>query len=125
MKKLLIFVIILAALAIVMKIMVPSREQHYNVATEKLTELLKDKASEEFAGADKVIENHEETTKKAVKMTLENYLEINDYFVCNVGYVTYDGKKYPLTIGLFNHVFVTTDYIDDIKAVSEKIENLK
>ena len=30
-----------------------------------------------------------------------------------------------LTFGIFNHVLVSTDYIDEIKAVSEKVEEIK
>lgn len=52
-------------------------------------------------------------------------MEIKDYFVCNVGKISYDGATYPLTIGCFNHVFVLTDYMDEVQKAGKKVEEYK
>ncbi|MBR6439294.1 MAG: hypothetical protein IKS65_08985 [Bacteroidales bacterium] len=129
MKKLFIFIIILAALAIVMKVTVPSPEKHYEVAAEKLTELFKEQVSN-IEGMDELFEQYGVDADMLADFALtqfqiEDLLTIKDCFIYNVGIVNYDGKDYPLTIGVFNHIFVTTDYIDEIQEAHEKMEKLK
>ena len=123
MKKLLIFVILLAILALFMKVTVPSQEKHREVAKEKLTALIKDKLST-WDGVVEMIEGDRMQESMYAEFMLKG-LEMKDYFVCNAGYLEYDGTQIMITIGMFNHVFVTTDYIDEIKEISEKAEELK
>ena len=123
MKKLLIVVIILAILALIMKVTVPSPEKHREVAKEKIKELVKEKVST-LDGIVELIEGDRDEEKMVIDFVL-NGLEMRDYFVCNAGFIKYDGKEYMLTLGMFGHVFVTTDYIYDIKKLGEKVEKLQ
>ena len=123
MKKLLIFVIILAVLALFMKVTVPSPEKHREVAKERLSELVADKIST-IDGAKEIIEGNNIDTKLLIKMALTQ-LKMKDYFVCNAGFIKYDGEEYMLTLGMFGHVFVMTDYIDEIQQANEKLEELR
>ena len=137
MKKFWIFILVLVALAVVMKVTVPSVEKHYDVATERLSKFLEDEIMEgddfddviDGYGIDKQAAmeflKQGDMYKTMIRYNVENMLMMKDYFVCNVGKVTYDDKSYPLTIGLFGHVFVMTDYIDEIQEANEKLGKLK
>ena len=123
MKKLLWIVIILAILAFVMKITVPASEKHKDVASERLSEFVMQKAST-IEGAKEIIEGNNIDTKLLIRVALTQ-LKMKDYFVCNAGFVKYDGQEYMLTLGMFNHVFVLTDYIDEMQKANEKLEELR
>ena len=123
MKKLLVFIIVLAVLALFMKVTVPAPEKHYEIAKVKLTELFKEKVST-FKGVVELIEGDRMEEHMYAEFIVKG-LEMRDYFVCNAGFLKYQGKEYMLTLGMFNHVFVMTDYIDDIKKAAEKVEEIK
>lgn len=137
MKKFWIFVLVLIVIAVVMKLTVPSVEKHYDVATEQLSKFVEDKIMEgddydeiiDDFGIDKkaTVEflKQGDMYKTMIRYNVENMLVMKDYVVCNVGKVTYDDKVYPLTVGLFGHVFVMTDYIDEIQAAQKKYEEVK
>ena len=137
MKKFWFFILVLIALGAAMKLTVPSVEKHYDVATERLAVLLEDKIMEgdmldeviNAYGIDKeaAVEflKQGDMYKSMIRYNVENMLIMKNYFVCNVGKVTYDDETYPLTIGVFGHVFVTTDYLDEIQKANEKLEKLK
>ena len=133
MKKSFIFIIIIVALVVAMKFTVPPIEKHYEVAADKLALFVQDKVVEgdEF---DEIIEQYvdketvmqylsqEEVYKPVLKYMVETMLFLDDYFVCNVGKFTYEEEVYPLTLGLFGHVFVITDYYDQMLEVNEKMQ---
>lgn len=123
MKGLFRFIIVLAILAIVMKLTVPTSEKHREVASERLSELIFEKVST-IEGAKEIIESNNIDTQLFIKLALTQ-LKMKDYFVCNAGFVTYDNQDYMLTLGLFGHVFVMTDYIDKIQKAMEKFEEYK
>lgn len=123
MKGLFRFIIVLAILAIVMKLTVPTSEKHREVASERLSELIFEKVST-IEGAKEIIESNNIDTQLFIRLALTQ-LKMKDYFVCNAGFVTYDNQDYMLTLGLFGHVFVMTDYIDKIQQANEKLEELK
>ena len=123
MKKLLFFIIILAVLGLFMKVTVPAPQKHHDIAKVKLNELFKEKVST-LGGVVELIKGDRMEEHMYAEFILQG-LEIRDYFVCNAGFLKYDGKDYMLTLGVFNHVFVMTDYIDKIKEASEKFEELK
>lgn len=137
MKKFWIFVLVLIVIAVVMKLTVPSVEKHYDVATEQLSKFVEDRIMEgndydeiiDDFGIDKkaTVEflKQGDMYKTMIRYNVENMLVMKDYVVCNVGKVTYDDKVYPLTVGLFGHVFVMTDYIDEIQAAQKKYEEVK
>ena len=123
MKKLLIFVIILAILALFMKATVPAPEKHHEIAKDKLTELFKEKIST-MEGVKELIKGYRMEEHMFAEFLLQG-LEMKDYFVCNAGFLEYEGEKYIITLGMFNHVFVSTDYIDEISKIAEKVEEYK
>lgn len=122
MKKIFWFVVLLALLALFMKVTVPTPEKHREVVKERLSELVSEKIST-IDGIKEIIEGNNIDTQLFVKLALTQ-LKMKDYFVCNAGFVKYDGEEYMLTLGMFGHVFVMTDYIDEIQQTNEKLEEL-
>lgn len=45
-------------------------------------------------------------------LVIDNMLNVEDYLVCSIGTVTYDGETQVVSVGLLNHVFT----IDEEKA---------
>ena len=123
MKKTLFILIIIAIVVVAAKMTVPTPEKHREVAMERLTEMVNEKIST-IEGAKEIIEGNNIDTKLFIKLALTQ-LQMKDYFVCNAGYIKYDGDDYMLTLGLFGHVFVMTDYIDEVQQAQEKIEEYK
>ena len=123
MKKTLVFLIIIAIIVVAAKMTVPAPEKHREVALERLTEMVNEKIST-IEGAKEIIEGNNIDTKLFIKLALTQ-LQMRDYFVCNAGYIKYDGDDYMLTLGLFGHVFVMTDYIDEVQQAQEKMEELQ
>lgn len=123
MKKFLIFLIVLAILALFMKVTVPAPEKHHDIAKVKLNELFKDKASS-WKGFVELVEGDRMEEHMYAEFIVKG-LKIKDYFVCNAGFLKYKGEEYMLTLGMFNHVFVMTDYKDEIEKVNETVEEIK
>ena len=123
MKKLIITIIVLAIIAIAAKITVPNEEKHHQAAQQKLSEMVNQKLSS-FQGVKDMLQGQTMDVMALLQVVLSQ-MEIKDYFVCNVGRITYDGKTYPLTVGVFNHVFVLTDYMDDMEKAGKKVDEYK
>lgn len=102
---------------------VPNEEKHYQVAQQKLTSLVGQKMSS-LDGWKEMAEGQNLDIAALIKLAV-GQMEVKDYFVCNVGRITYDGKTYPLTVGVFNHVFVLTDYMDEMEKAGKKVEEYK
>lgn len=50
---------------------------------------------------------------------LDNMLTVENYFVCSVGYITYDGETHVISLGILNHVFTPDD--EDIIAAAQEL----
>ncbi|MBP5643526.1 MAG: hypothetical protein J6X10_04790 [Bacteroidales bacterium] len=123
MKKTLIIIIVLAIVVIAAKLTVPNEEKHYQVAQQKLTSIVGQKMTS-IQGLKEVAEGQNMDIAALIKLAV-GQMEVKDYFVCNVGKITYEGSTYPLTIGVFNHVFVLTDYMDEIQKAGKKVDEYK
>ncbi|MBO7074179.1 MAG: hypothetical protein J6W12_04670 [Bacteroidales bacterium] len=123
MKKTLIILIIVAIVVVAAKMTVPNEEKHYQVAQQKLTSLVGQKMSS-LDGWKEMAEGQNLDVAALIKLAV-GQMEVKDYFVCNVGRITYDGSTYPLTVGVFNHVFVLTDYMDEMEKAGKKVEEYK
>ena len=123
MKKTLIILIIVAIVVVAAKMTVPNEEKHYQVAQQKLTSLVGQKMSS-LDGWKEMAEGQNLDVAALIKLAV-GQMEVKDYFVCNVGRITYDGTTYPLTVGVFNHVFVLTDYMDEMEKAGKKVEEYK
>ncbi len=120
MKKLLLFILILVAVAGVCVVTCPDKEAH----SEALKDLVNTVLTEELA------EGENETDAGFVAfgsmlgtgiagIVLDNTLKVENYFVCSVGTITFDGKTKIVSIGILNHVF-TADK-EDFKQALESL----
>ena len=123
MKKTFIIIIVLVVIVIAAKFTVPTPEKHREVAKERLSEIVMEKIST-IDGAMEVIKDNDIDVNMFIRLAVTQ-LKMKDYFVCNAGFVRYDGEEYMLTLGMFGHVFVMTDYIDEIQQANEKLEELR
>lgn len=123
MKKTLLIIIVLAIVVIAAKFTVPNEEKHYQVAQQKLTTVVGQKMSN-IQGLKEMAQGQNVDVASLVKLAV-GQMEVKNYFVCNIGKITYDGTTYPLTVGVFNHVFVLTDYMDEIDKAGKKVEEYK
>lgn len=136
MKKTLIILIIVAIVVVAAKMTVPPIEKHYEVASKQLASFVEEKVIEgnefdeiigEYVDKEEVMKflSQEEVYKPVIRYMVENMLFLEDYFVCNVGKFTYEEEVYPLTLGLFGHVFVLSDYYDELQQAGMKVEEYK
>ena len=136
MKKTLFILIIIAIVVVAAKMTVPPIEKHYEVASKQLASFVEEKVIEgnefdeiigEYVDKEEVMKflSQEEVYKPVIRYMVENMLFLEDYFVCNVGKFTYEEEVYPLTLGLFGHVFVLSDYYDELQKAGEKVEEYK
>lgn len=120
MKKLLLFILIVVAVAGVCVVTCPDKEAH----SEALKDLVNTVLTEELA------EGENETDAGFVAfgsmlgtgiagIVLDNTLKVENYFVCSVGTITFDGKTKIVSIGILNHVF-TADK-EDFKQALESL----
>ena len=52
-------------------------------------------------------------------LVIDNMLKVDNYFVCSVGTITYEGETKIVSVGLLNHVFTADD--EDVMEASEDI----
>jgi hypothetical protein len=107
MKRLFYTLIILLAVAGICVVTCPDKEAH----SDALKDLLNTMINSEFS---KGIETEEDAGFAALGSALgtgiggwiiDNMLTVENYFVCSVGYVTYDGETRAVSLGVLNHVF--------------------
>lgn len=107
MKAILIIILIVAVLGGVCVVTCPDQDAHTqalkNLLNEVLTEeLSKDAASDEDAGW---VMFGSMIGTGVGGMVIDNILNVENYFVCSIGTVTYDGETHIVSVGLLNHVF--------------------
>ena len=123
MKRGIIIIIVLVIVVIAAKLTVPEKDKHYHVAQQKLVSIVGNKMSS-VDGLKEMAQGENMDVNALIKAAV-GQMEVHDYFVCNVGIISYDGAAYPLTIGIFNHVFVLTDYLDEVQNAGKKAEKYK
>ena len=116
MKKLLLFLIILA---VIMFFTRPSLEKHKEVIADKIVKATIDGGGLDstaivcwdFDGKNEELlkrakENPEET-RKMVAEEIGKSLKVKNFWLCNVGTINYNGKQQNVSLGMFGHVFCT------------------
>lgn len=120
MKKLLLFILILVAVAGVCVVTCPDKAAHSealkDIVNTALTEELAEGVSESDAG---FVAFGSMLGTGLAGIVLDNTLKVENHFVCSVGTITYDGKTKIVSIGILNHVF-TADK-EDFKQALESL----
>lgn len=96
MKTLIRTISILAILAGIMYITIPTEENHRTMVEKKLTERIKKENPNSLEALGEKI---------MMKLTMSQF-EIDDYVVLNIGHITHNGETQYISIGMFNHVFL-------------------
>lgn len=106
MKKILVFIVFIV-IALVGVITCPQKDVHkvtlmnlVNVALD--TELIKKASSEEEKGLallGSIIGS------EIAEYVIDKKLMIDNYFVCSIGRIVFDGEEKVVSVGVFNHVF--------------------
>lgn len=106
MKKLLLFILILVAVAGVCVVTCPDKAAHSealkDLVNTALTEELSEGVSESDAG---FVALGSMLGTGLAGIVLDNTLKVENHFVCSVGTITYDGKTKIVSFGILNHVF--------------------
>lgn len=120
MKKLLLFILIVVAVAGVCVVTCPDKEAHSealkDLVNTVLTEELAEGESESDAG---FVAFGSMLGTGIAGIVLDNTLKVENHFVCSVGTITYAGKTKIVSIGILNHVF-TVDK-EDFKQALESL----
>ena len=54
-------------------------------------------------------------------LVIDNILNVDNYFVCSIGRIMYDGEERIVSVGLLNHVFTAGE--ENIMRMAEEIFN--
>ncbi len=114
MKKFLIFILILVVIASVCVVTCPDKASHKEALKEVLNTALTEELSSDEDDASLVMLGSMIGTGLG-GLVIDNQLKVDNYFVCSIGTITYDGKTKVVSVGLLNHVF-TPDKEDVKKA---------
>ena len=105
MKGFLYTVLVLLVVAVVGVVTCPDKQAHY----DEIEQVLREVVNEELNGTAGPEENlsifGEWLSSSSVKLVLNQSLSVENYFVCSVGKLTFDGEVYPISVGVFNHIF--------------------
>ena len=121
MKKFFVFILVLLFIAIAMVITCPEKVAHKTKVSEKLSEIFDKELKSNVVNDEELIYAAFGSAigSKFISMIVDQNLEVESYYVCSIGKMTLDGQTYPVSLGLFNHVFLLNDFNDfeDVKKV--------
>lgn len=115
-KKIIIIGVIIVAL-VGMLFSVPAESSHHTALEPVMAKVASQVAQEKTSGVTKVLKkiglgNEEKTQKgydkvgKAMAPALVKMVKVNDYLFFNVGKLEYEGTLYPVSLGIYGHVFI-------------------
>jgi len=132
MLKKIITAIAVVVLLLVMAFTLPNQQAHHKALEPVMAKVASQVAQEKTTGVAKVLKsiglgNEEKTQKgydkvgKAMAPGLVKMVHVNDYIIFSLGKLDYEDNSYPVSLGMFNHVFILP--LDKItKALSEAEE---
>lgn len=118
MKKFLLFILILVAVAGVCVVTCPDKEAHSEALKDLVNTVLTEELAEGESEAGFVAFGSMLGTGLA-GIVLDNTLKVENHFVCSLGTITYAGKTKIVSLGILNHVF-TADK-EDFKQALESL----
>lgn len=123
-KKIL-YTLIVVLIVLVAAFSVPSEQSHRDALQPTMARVASQVAQEKTSGVTKALKavglgNEEKTQKgydkvgQAMAPALVKMLHVNDYLLFSVGKMEYEGTLYPISFGMFGHVFILP--LDKIEA---------
>ena len=115
-------IIIIIAIALVGVMTCPQKEAHKDAIMKLVdsaldSELYKRASTEEEKGYAMI---GSFLGSGIAELFLENKLLVDNYFVCSVGRIVFEGEERIVSVGLFNHVFT-----EDEDAMKERLKDLQ
>ena len=110
MKAILYTLLVLIILGGICVVTCPDHEAHStalkNLCNRMLTEKLSQGATEEEAGW---VAFGSMLGTGIGGFVIDNMLNVENYFLCSIGTMTYDGETKNVSVGMLNHVFTADD----------------
>lgn len=109
MKAVLYILLIVIVLGGICIVTCPDRDAHSDALKDSLNKMLTAELSQE-------VKDEEDASIAMVGsmlgtgiggLVIDNILNVENYFVCSIGTVTYDGETKVVSVGFLNHVFTT------------------
>lgn len=128
--KRLLFIFIIFVLFVTALFSVPSESAHHDALQDVMGRVASQVAQEKTSGLKDILKsvglgNEEKTQKgydkvgKAMAPALVKMVKVHDYLFFSIGKLDYEGTLYPVSFGIYGHVFILP--LDDIvKAMSEE-----
>ena len=116
--------LILVALVAVMIVTCPKTEQHKEVLSTVITTTVNDAVNDnDNITGNTFIDNAFRTVSnafagKVIETAVDNLVTVDNYVVCSLGKVHYDGKDHIVSLGIFGHIFTIDE--DDLQEAAER-----
>lgn len=116
--------ITIIALVAVMIVTCPKTEQHKEVLSTVITATVNDAVHDnDNITGNNFIDNAFKTISnafagKVIEAAVDNLVTVDNYVVCSLGKVHYDGKDHIVSLGIFGHIFTVDE--DDLEEAAER-----
>ena len=114
----------LVILVAVMVVTCPKTEQHKEVLSTVITTTVNDAVNDnDNLTGNTFIDNAFKTVSnafagKVIETAVDNLVTVDNYVVCSLGKVHYDGKDHIVSLGVFGHIFTVDE--DDLQEAAEQ-----
>ncbi len=114
----------LVVLVAVMVVTCPKTEQHKEVLSTVITTTVNDAVNDnDNLTGNTFIDNAFKTVSnafagKVIEAAVDNLVTVDNYVVCSLGKVHYDGKDHIVSLGVFGHIFTVDE--DDLREAAEQ-----
>lgn len=114
----------IVALVAVMIVTCPKTEQHKEVLSTVITTTVNDAVNDnDNITGNTFIDNAFRTVSnafagKVIETAVDNLVTVDNYVVCSLGKVHYDGKDHIVSLGIFGHIFTVDE--DDLREAAEQ-----
>ena len=107
MKAFLYTILILLGIAGVGVVTCPDREAHQSALKENFNVFLNNALSKNATEAEAAVLFASALGSVLGSLIINNLLVVENYFVCSVGSISYQGKTKIVSIGFLNHIFTS------------------
>ena len=114
----------LVVLVAVMVVTCPKTEQHKEVLSTVITTTVNDAVNDnDNLTGNTFIDNAFKTVSnafagKVIETAVDNLVTVDNYVVCSLGKVHYEGKDHIVSLGVFGHIFTVDE--DDLREAAEQ-----
>lgn len=121
MKKLLLSILILVAVAGVCVVTCPDKASHSEALKDVLNTAITEELSDSGDSDAGFIMFGSMIGTGIGGLVIDNMLKVDNHFICSIGTMTYDGKTRVVSVGIMNHVFTPGE--EDLKEAIRELNN--